>query len=288
MKITHVKRAAAACAVLLSTTVALTGQERKGTGGPTPPAKPWAPARLSDGQPDVQGIWSAVNPGSTSLTNPISVNADFDQRAKGVEARLPSRIIDPPDGQLPYQPWAAALQKQQGAAYNHPTKPEHIDPQHRCLMSGVPRLYTVAPAFKIVQAPGSIVFIWDEYHAYRVVPLDGRPHVGSNVKLWMGDGRGRWEGQTLTIETTNVKGSRLTYIGDFYSEKARIVERLTPVDGNTLNYEATIDDPSVFTRPWTMRVTHRRRPDDEMWETACHEGNVPPDIWLLNPDSSKK
>ncbi len=288
MRITHVKRVVAACAVLLSTTVALSGQERKATGGPTPPAKPWTPARLSDGQPDVQGIWSAVNPGSTSLINPISVNADFDQRAKGVETRLPSRIIDPPDGQLPYQPWAAALQKKQGAAYNHPTKPEHIDPQHRCLMSGVPRLYTVAPAFKIIQAPGSIVFIWDEYHAYRVVPLDGRSHVGSNVKLWMGDGRGRWEGQTLTIETTNVKGARLTYIGDFYSEKARIVEKLTPVDANTLNYEATIDDPSVFTRPWTMRVTHRRRPDDEMWETACHEGNVPPDIWLLNPDSIKK
>ena len=288
MSTTRLTWACATYAVLWLSTAAVTGQERKGTGNQPPDAKPWAPARLADGQPDVQGIWSAVNPGSTSLTNPISVNADFDQRAKGVEVRLPSRIIDPPDGQLPYQPWAAALQKQQGDAYNKPTKPEHIDPQHRCLMSGVPRLYTVAPAFKIIQAPGSIVFIWDEYHAYRVVALDGRPHVGPNVKLWMGDGRGRWDGNTLTIETTNVKGARLTYIGDFYSDKARIVERLTPVDANTLTYEATVDDPSVFTRAWTMRVTHRRRPDDEMWETACHEGNVPPDTWLLNAEGNKK
>ncbi len=272
-------------AVLVLTMVPVGGQERRGAvTTPAAAARPWPPARLSDGQPDVQGIWAAVNAGSTSLTNPISVTADFDQRAKGIQARLPSRIIDPPDGQLPYQPWAAARVKQQGYDYNHPTRPEHIDPQHRCLMSGVPRLYTVAPAFKIIQAPGSIVFIWDEYHAYRVIPLDGRPHLGSNLKLWMGDGRGRWEGNTLQIDTTNVRGARLTYTGDFYTEKAHVTERLTAVDANTLNYEATVNDPTVFTRPWTMRVTHRRRPDDEMWETACHEGNVPPDVWLLNAD----
>ena len=152
----------------------------------------------------------------------------------------------------------------------------------------MPRLYTIVPSFKIIQPPGSIVFIWDDYHAYRVIPLDGRPHVASNVKLWMGDGRGHWEGNTLVIDTTNVRGARLTYIGDFHSENAHIVERLTFIDANTMNYEATVDDPTVFTRPWTMRVVERRRPDDEMWESACYEGNVVPDTWLLKTDTQQK
>jgi hypothetical protein len=150
-------------------------------------------------------------------------------------------------------------------------------------MSGVPRLYTIVPAFQIVQAPNSIVFIWNEYHAYRVVALDGRPHIAPNVKFWMGDGRGRWEGNTLVIDTTNVKGARLTYIGDFYTENAHIVERLTFLDANTMNYEATVTDPTVFTRPWTMRVVQTRRADEEMWESACYEGNKDPDTWLLKP-----
>jgi hypothetical protein len=269
------------------TTATVVGQQRGGAGAPAV-SRPWPPERLPDGQPDVQGLWSAVNAGSTSLTNPVSGGADFDRRATGVEARVPSRIIDPPDGQLPYQPWAAARVKQQGEDYRKPTKPEHIDPQHRCMVSGVPRLYTIVPAFKIIQPPGSVVFIWDEYHAYRIVPLDGRPHVAPNVKLWMGDGRGHWEGNTLVIDTTNVRGARLTYTGDFHSENAHIIERLTFVDANTMNYEATVDDPTVFTRPWTMRVVERRRPDDEMWETACHEGNVAPDTWLLKTDTKPK
>lgn len=275
-------------AALLWTAAPVVGQGQGGAENRAVVSKPSPPEHLADGQPDVQGIWSAVNGGSTSLTNPISGGADFERRVTGVEVHLPSRIIDPPDGQVPYQPWAAARQKQQGYDYEHPTKPEHIDPQHRCLISGVPRLYTIIPAFKIVQPPGSVVFIWDEYHAYRVIPLDGRPHVGPNVKLWMGDGRGHWEGNTLVIDTTNVRGARLTYIGDFHSDKAHIVERITFVDANTMNYEATIDDPTVFTRPWTMRVAERRRPDDEMWESACYEGNTDPDRWLLKTDTEQK
>jgi len=274
-------------AVLLSTAVTVVGQ---GGGGAADRAvsRPWPPARLVDGQPDVQGIYAAVGGGSTSLTNPISGGQDFERRVTGVVPRVPSRIIDPPDGQLPYQPWAAALQKRQGDVYDRPTKPEHIDPQHRCLMSGVPRLYTIVPAFKIVQPPGSVVFIWDEYHAYRVIPLDGRPHVGPTVKLWMGDGRGHWEGNTLVIDTTNVRGARLTYTGDFYSDKAHVVERITFVDADTMNYEATVDAPTVFTRPWTMRVTHKRRPYEETWESACHEGNKDPDQWLLEAATGQR
>ena len=124
-----------------------------------------------------------------------------------------------------------------------------------------------------MQPAGSVVFVWDDHHAYRVIPLDGRPHVGPDVKLWMGDGRGRWEGNTLIVDTRNLKAkSRLDVVGDFFTDKTHLVERLTFVDANTMNYEATVDDPTVFTRPWTMRVVQRRLPDDEMWEWACHEG----------------
>jgi len=271
---------------LLSTAAPIVGQGSGGAENRAVVSQPWTPARLADGQPDVQGVWSAVLGGSLSLTNPINPQAAFTGPEGGVELRRPSRIIDPPDGQVPYQPWAAAKQKQQARDFDRPTKPEHIDPQHRCLISGVPRLYTIIPAFKILQPSGFVVFIWDAYHAYRVIPLDARPHVGTNIKLWMGDGRGHWEGNTLVIDTTNVKGARLTYMGDFHSTNAHIVERLTFVDANNMNYEATIDDPTVFTRPWTMRVAERRRPNDEMWESACYEGNKDPR--LLKADTEQR
>jgi len=267
-------------AALLLTTVPLRGQGEGGAPNRAAAPKPWPPQKLSDGQPDVQGVWAAVNAGSTSLTNPISGGEDFDRRVSGQNIRRPSRVIDPPDGLLPYQPWAAARQKQQESDYEHPTKPEHIDTQHRCLLSGIPRLYTIVPSFRIIQIPGSIVFVWDEYHAYRVIPLDGRPHIASNVKLWMGDARGRWEGNTLVVDTTNMRGARLTYIGDFNSENAHVTERMTFVDADNMTYQATVDDPTVFTRPWTFRISQKRRPDDETWESACWEGNPDPDVWL--------
>lgn len=256
--------------VLVSLSASLSGQGAV----PQPPAlsRPWPPALTPDGQPDVQGAWRPVLGGTHSLDPAQSGAADFEERVTGVVKRNPSRIVDPPDGHVPYQPWAAALQKELAAVYEHPTKPEHIDTQTRCLVPGVPRMYYF-PTFRILQPAGSVVFVWDEYHVFRVVPLDGRPHVGANVKLWMGDARGRWEGNTLVVDTTNLNAkSRLDVVGDFFSDKAHIVERFTFVDANTMNYEATITDATVFTRPWTMRVAQRRMPEDEFWEWACHEG----------------
>jgi hypothetical protein len=257
-------------AALLSVPVALVAQAPAAQ--PAVPAKPWPPARLADGQPDVQGSWRSINGGTHSIDPAKSSNTDFEERLSGKVTPTASRVVDPADGHLPYQPWAAALQKGLEAAYENPTKPEHIDTQTRCFVPGVPRLYYF-PTFKILQPPGSVIMVWDEYHAFRVIPLDGRPHVGAGVKLWVGDGRGRWEGNTLIVDTTNLKAkSRLDVIGDFFTDKARVTERFVFVDANTLNYEATITDPTVFTRPWTMRVTHRRMPDQEFWEWACHEG----------------
>ena len=274
-------------AALLASAAPVSGQGEMPR--PATPAKPWPPARTPDGQPDVQGTWRPEIPGTHSLNPAQSSGAEFEERVTGKGKRNPSRIVDPPDGAIPYQPWAAALQKKLEAEFETPTRPEHIDTATRCLVPGVPRLYYF-PAFKIMQPAGSVVFVWDDHHAYRVIPLDGRPHVGPDVKLWMGDGRGRWEGNTLVVDTRNLKAkSRLDVVGDFFTDKAHLVERMTFVDANTMNYEATIDDPTVFTRPWTMRVVQRRLPDDEMWEWACHEGERDAArSFLGTPDTEKQ
>jgi len=236
------------------------------------PSAPWPPTLTSDGQPNVQGVWGPVNGGTQSLDPAMSSGAYFEEMLTGVKSNNPSRIVDPADGHIPYQPWAAALQQDLETAYETPTRPEHIDTQTRCLGPGVPRLYYF-PRFRILQPAGSVVFVWDAYHSYRVIPLDGRPHVSPRIKLWSGDGRGRWEGNTLIVDTTNLNAkSRLDVVGDFFSDQAHILERFIFVDGSTMHYEATITDPTVFTRPWTMRVVHRRRADEEFWEFACHEG----------------
>jgi hypothetical protein len=182
---------------------------------------------------------------------------------------------------------AAEKQKQQASDWEHPTRIEHVDSQNRCLLGGVPRPF-YNTTFHVMQPDGAVVIVWDDYHSYRVIPLDGRPHVGPNLKLWMGDSRGHWEGNTLVVDVTNLNAkSRLSILGDFFSDKAHIVERLTFADANTLTYEARIDDPTVFTRPWTLRVAEKRVPEAEMWEFACHEGEHSSDQMLI-PDAEKK
>ena len=269
-------------AALVLLAVPLFGQEQRTPRALSPSTSAWQPVRLSDGQPDVQGVWGAVLGGVFSLTNPMTGGDDFAQRLGGPPIRRPSRIVDPADGLVPYQPWAAALQARQAIAWENATQPWEIDTQSRCLLSYAPRLAMLPSPFRIIQAPASVVFVWDDYHAYRVVPLDGRPHIGSGVKLWMGDARGHWEGNTLVIDTTNLNGKgRLSVIGDFLSEHAHVTERLTFVDADRMNYEVAIDDPTVFTRPWTMRAAEQRKPDYEFWENACHEGEKSVEGMLL-------
>jgi hypothetical protein len=273
---------------LWSLAVTVSGQRGATAQNERPAAKtPWPPQRLPDGQPDVQGSYGPVISGTLTLTNPMTAGAEFNARVRGVTVRNPSRIVDPPNGEIPYQPWAAALQKQEASDWENPTKTEHVDTQTRCLLDGVPRPFYNTP-FQIIQPAGSVVIVWDDYHSYRVIPLDGRPHVGSNLKLWMGDSSGHWEGNTLVVDVTNLNAKfRLSIVGDFLSEHAHIVERLAFVDASTMTYDATIDDPTVFTRPWTLRVPEKRVPDYEMWEFACHEGERSSEV-MLRTDKGKK
>ncbi len=124
-----------------------------------------------------------------------------------------------------------------------------------------------------------------------MIPLDGRPHVGPHTKLWMGDSRGHWDGTTLVVDVTNqnAKG-RLDMVGNFSSDNVHVVERFEFVDANTFHYRATIEDPSVYSRPWTIASTFvrgKRGQGQEYWEDACHEGERSADAMILKPGPSR-
>jgi hypothetical protein len=250
-------------------------------------ATSWTPARTADGQPDLQGFWTAEVGGTYDLTDPrggeIRVE-EVAQAARGL-VRKPnaSRVVDPPDGRIPYQPWAAAKHKDLRANADNPRKPEHIDTQNRCLPDGALR-DLLHGGFRIVQTAEYVVFLGEENYGFRVVPLDRRPHIGPDLRLWMGDSRGHWEGNTLVIDVTNSNGKpRLDMVGNFYGETVHFVERLTPVDAQTFDYQVRVEDPSVYTRPWTLVARFKRAHADtyEFLEDACHEGEQSADKMLI-------
>jgi len=252
----------------------------------------WQPARLADGQPDVQGDWDPEVTGTFDLTDPRAGGGrleEIQREQKGI-ARIakPSRVVDPPDGKIPYLPAAAARQRVLADHADTPIAPEHIDPQARCLAGGVPREMFHSQV-RILQSAGQVVILNSQNHVFRVIPLDGRPHVGPHTKLWMGDSRGHWEGTTLVVDVTNqnAKG-RLDMVGNFFSDNAHVVERFAFVDTNTLNYRATIEDPAVYTRPWTIAskfVRGKRGQGEEYWEDACHEGERSADAMIIRTDA---
>jgi len=126
---------------------------------------------------------------------------------------------------------------------------------------------------RIVQAPGFFVIQNEMVHESRIVPLDGRPHPGKNVRMYMGDGRGKWEGNTLVVETTNFRPDTNIF-QEADAATFRLTERLTRVDAKTINYEYTVEDPHTWTRPWTVRIPWTRiDPGEQMYEYACYEDN---------------
>jgi hypothetical protein len=224
------------------------------------PAAPPAPAnirRTNDDKPDFQGFYEADSG---------AANQGLEKRAAG--ALTPAGrgvVIDPPDGTLPMRPWAV----QERADRNRPER-GYDDPTAHCFPTGVPRSMYVPSAFHVIQTPSYIVFL-HERMAWRIVPLDGRPHLPDNMRLWQGDSVGRWEGDTLVIDTANLNGKTwLNEGGEVVSYAEHVVERFTPAGPDTVHYEATVTDPVVYTRPWTIAFPiHRMK--GEMFEFACHE-----------------
>ena len=234
----------------------------------------YSPPRTADGQPDMQGVWGAVPNGSYSIQDLEAQTLYQAQSRPDPALHGKSRIVDPPDGKIPYQPWALEYAKQRFEGHFNPT-PETLDPSARCFLHGVPRSM-INREFEIFQPAGHVVFLNMAHHTYRDVPLDGHSHIPPSMKLWMGDSRGRWEGNTLVVDVTNQNDQTwLDIVGDYHSDAIHVVERHTIVDADTINYETTIEDPKVYTRPWKMAVRMERMKDyGELWEEACFEGNA--------------
>jgi hypothetical protein len=229
-------------------------------GGPIP--------RLPDGKPDLQGAWSQRTAGNSMSMFSVEKTAGH---PKTSIPRTAGVITDPPDGVIPYQDWAR--KKQADLGENHMIE----ESDAHCFLGGVPHSMYTPFGMRILEPPGFVVMTWEFMHAYRIVPLDGRPHVDPKLKLWEGDSRGHWEGDTLVIDVTNQVGRTwLDQSANFHSDAIHVVEKITPIDSNNLRYEATIEDPNVYTRPWTIQFFYSRILDKnfEHLEFACIEGEV--------------
>jgi hypothetical protein len=179
-------------------------------------------------------------------------------------------VVDPPDGRLPMQEWAKAeLKSRQTPARGYD------DPTAHCVMAaGVPRGMYVPSPFFIMQTRTDVAILFERM-AWRRIPIDpNRKHLPDTVRLWQGDSVGHWEGDTLVVDSTNFNGKPwLNEAGEITSHALHVVERFTPVNANTIVYRATLTDPIVYTRPFTVEVQLNRDDNGEMLEVACHEDN---------------
>ena len=251
----------------------------------------WVPRLTADGQPDLQGTW--VNFDSTPFEadatpaslfgNPVNPPAHWADHDSPMSPTRRSMVVDPPDGRVPVKKWAE--EKRDYDLAHLEDNYVHETPWVRCITRGVPG--GMFPAgynngYEIIQIPGYVIIAYEMIHETRIIPLDGRPHVGEAIRLWNGDARGRWEGNTLVVETTNfndrgVLGSSAAtgrIRGIPHSEEMQVVERFTRISDDVINYSATITDPKVYDAPWTVALPLNRDPSYLMFEYACHEGNL--------------
>jgi hypothetical protein len=234
-----------------------------------------AVSRTPDGQPDIEGYWNLRAAGTFALYSlEGKVDEEYQISRGGPIRDYRSAIVDPPDGRIPYQEWAARKAAEYFEHYRNPVKPEHYDTRARCYLPGVPR-HSYDMNHQFIQRPDYILMLIEFNHSFRIIPIDGRPHLGAGIALWQGDSRGRWDGQTLVVDSTNFNDKTwFDLVGSFHSEALHVVERWTLVDRNRIDYVATIEDPKVFTRPWKLAFTLQRNTTTgyEIREFACREG----------------
>ena len=206
----------------------------------------------------------------------------YDSGDTVLSTRQTSLVVDPPDGRVPVRP-AAEARRDYNAAHNDDSY-EFMSRWDRCITRGVPGSMFPAGynnAYQIVQTPGYVVIVHEMIHDARIIPVGSSLPLSPQVQNWMGDSRGRWEGDTLVIETTNFnnKGWIATSAasgrikGIPHTDQLKLVERLTRVAKDTISYAVTIEDPEIYTRPWTVSFPLTEDPDYRIYEYACHEGN---------------
>jgi hypothetical protein len=276
---------------------------------PARDARLWTQPRTAWGDPDLEGVWTSDDNFSVPLERPVEfasklyldgadlekalkdrqrlINAIADGGAVGAgpphwyenltpDSRRSSLIIDPPNGRLPAltaearRRAAAAAEARKGRGPSDSWTDRSL--WDRCITVGLPSVMFPTGYnnnVEILQAPGYVTITHEMMHDTRVIPLDGRPHVSSAIRHYMGDSRGRWEGNTLVIDVTNFHPNT-NYRGS--GDTLHLIERYTRTGSGALRYEVTIDDPHTFERPWTA-VLDLKPQDGAMFEYACHEGN---------------
>jgi hypothetical protein len=246
-------------AVALAIAVAVAAQAQRGANPPRTPARQAAAAstgpRSPDGKPDLNGIWQALGTAHWNLEAHSAI--------EGVPAGM--SVVD--GGTIPYQP--SALAKRNENFQNRLT----ADPLRKCYLPGVPRATYLPFPFEITQTPKHIGVAYEFAHATRTIFLDSTPHL-EDLDFWMGDSRGRWEGDTLVVDTVSL-GDKTWFdqAGNFHSDALKVVERFSPIDASHLNYEVTLEDAKVFTRPWKMSMIIYRRLEKnlELLDYECAE-----------------
>jgi hypothetical protein len=233
------------------------------------PAAAQAPSykapRTPDGKPDLNGIWQALGTAHWDLEGHAARPGAV--VALGAVGAVPAGLGVVEGGEIPYQPWA--LEKKKENAKNWLT----ADPEIKCYMPGVPRATYLPFPFQIVQTPKYLLMAYEFASASRVVHMDN-PDFESPIDTWMGHSRGRWEGETLVVDVTSFNGQTwLDRAGNFHSEALRVVERYTRISPDALLYEATIEDPKVFTKPWkiSMPLYRRLEKNIQLLEFKCVE-----------------
>ena len=231
-----------------------------------PAARAYTPPRTPEGHPELQGVWRAWN------------LAKFDLEDHGAKPGVPAGrgfVVDPPDGKIPYRPEALEKRKQNLTKIHEADPYKNSDPLAKCYLPGVPRLTYLGWPFRIIQTADDVNFAYEWGHKKRIVPLTDafgpRPNPEDvEATRWNGMARGRYEGSSLVVDLTNFNGyTWFDMAGNFHSDALHVVERYTPIGPDTLQYEATMDDPKVFTRPWTIRMLLQRQTDVGLLDYEC-------------------
>ncbi len=226
-------------------------------------------------------------PGATRTTVAGSLARGYnwfwsDPRESVVYTRRTSMIADPPTGRVPTRPEADA--RAAWLVANRTDSHENMSPYSRCITRGVPGSMipnTYNTGNHIFQIPGYVVILYEMVREPRIIPLDDRPFVDPKIAQWMGDARGRWEGETLVVETRNFTAKAWItpnqnagrMHGVPVSRELRLVERFTRVAEDVLDWQVLVEDPNVYTAPWTLELPLRRDMTYDLYEYACHEGN---------------
>jgi hypothetical protein len=248
--------------LLAATPLMAQGRGQGGRGqGAAPKAGPIR--RLPDGHPDLSGTYGANSGGA----NYGLERHDRDFLSPGTQGV----IVDPPDGKLPYQDWSRKEHDDRTQVHRG-----YDDPTAHCFVAGVPRsMYTPSP-YQILQPPGYVVILFERM-SWRQIPLDNRPHLPDNVRLWQGDSVGHWEGDTLVVDTVGFNEKQ--WVAGSYptTQQLHLTEKITRPNLKTLSYEFTIDDPGAYSKPWSGKWTITEKTASswvaggEMFEYICQD-----------------